>query len=952
MAAVDGKHDRSASLPAAWSQALFDAIDDAVFIHDFDGRIIEANPAACRRLGYSREELLRMTTRDIDAPEFAAGFSDRLAVQRSEGVHRVEGVHVAKGGRRIDVDINTSAVEIDGRPGVLAVIRDVTDRRRDEIARQQQSQLWQSILASMGEAVMVADADGNVLLRNPASERLFPSSVPLSFCAAANEPPLEVQPLARCVRGESFDNSELYLPASPLVGDCWVSLTGRPLRDSSGEIRGGVLVGHDISARKTAERYQKIQYDVARSLAESETLEIGASSLLRDLCNGLRMAVGVLWIANESEEELQSIEIWHRPGSDLRELIILTRKSRLHRGMGLPGQVWLTKKAAWQSLDSRDDQFDRLGLAVRAGLVGTCAFPIQQGNDIVGIVEFFSVEPIEPDDGVRSLMSALGSQLGQVLQRQRIEKALRDSEALFESLVESLPLNIFRKDREGKFVFANQRFCRTTKKPLRDVLGRTDFDLFPLEMARKYVEDDRHILETGLPLDVVEEHRTPDGRRLYVQVVKTTVADALGRVVGVQGLFWDVTEKTLADEVRTVSERRYRQLTEATLDGIILTDDKGIVLLFNPAAERMFGYSAAEVVGQPATLLAPEDIRVRLEQDRERFRQNRESEFFGRTVETRSLRKDGSEFPCEIAMTVLTTTDDPSGPIQFLAAVRDLTERNKMRSVIVQNEKLASIGLLSAGVAHEINNPLAFVSNNLVVLQRDCLGLLEMVRILEAGRETIVAASPELANRWKEKAEEIDYDYLQENLARLLSRTRDGVDRVTRIVQSLRGLARTDSPRRQNVNLCELIEGSLEIIKGKYKRSGIEVTQDHPTPPRIDCVSTQMSQVILNLLVNAHQAVESIRTEGGKISIRSRVLPEEVILEIEDNGPGISADVSPRVFDPFFTTKDVGEGTGLGLSISHHIVVGHGGRLEVDGNPGRGACFRLTLPMKTPRSSP
>jgi two-component system NtrC family sensor kinase len=506
--------------------------------------------------------------------------------------------------------------------------------------------------------------------------------------------------------------------------------------------------------------------------------------------------------------------------------------------------------------------------------------------------------------------------------------------------------------RRRRFVFANRRFCQTIKKPLKDILGRTDFDLFPFDMASKYVQDDRRLFDDGAPLETIEEHRTPDGNRLYVQVVKTVVLDAAGDIVGVQGIFWDVTEKTIAAEMLAHSERRYRQLTEATLDGIILTDERGIILLFNPAAERMFGYKAAEVVGRPGLILAPDDLRAGYEAERLRYLDTRESSVFGKTTESRSLRKDGSEFPCEVAMTVLSVTDDPAGPIQFLAAVRDLTERNKMRSAVVQNDKLASIGLLSAGVAHEINNPLAFVSNNIVVLQRDCLGLLELVSLLEADHETIATADPEFWSLWKVKSEEIDVEYMKENLARLLARTRDGVDRVTRIVQSLRGLARTDSPHRQDVNLCDLIDSSLEIIKGKYKRSGIETIQDHPQSPRVACVSTQLSQVILNLLVNAFQAVEATRAEGGKIWIRTRVSTDDVVLEIEDNGPGIAAGVLPKVFDPFFTTKDVGEGTGLGLSISHHIVAGHGGRLEVDGNPGRGACFRVILPTNQARSAP
>src|SRR5205814_9466203 len=142
----------------------------------------------------------------------------------------------------------------------------------------------------------------------------------------------------------------------------------------------------------------------------------------------------------------------------------LTRNSKLHLGMGLPGQVWLSGRPAWESLEAADEAFDRFGLASRAGLRGACAFPIQQGPATIGVLEFFSREPAGADDETKALLAALGSQIGQVLQRQRVEKALRDSEALFESLVECLPQNIFRKDRDGRFVFANERFCQTIKK--------------------------------------------------------------------------------------------------------------------------------------------------------------------------------------------------------------------------------------------------------------------------------------------------------------------------------------------------------------------------------------------------------------------------------------------------------------------------------------------------------
>jgi PAS domain S-box-containing protein len=800
--------------------------------------------------------------------------------------------------------------------------------------------LWPSVLDNMGEAVLVADSSGAILLSNPAALRLFPGSLRGRFCRSEREPPLDFDPLERCILGEVFDNLEVYLPGHP-TGQ-WLSLAGRPMRDAHGVIRGGILVGHDITARKTAERHRGIQYAVARVLAECQTLRDGATGILKELCDGLDVEAGVLWIAHDGEGELQSVETWHRPHIEMRELIILTRKARLRLGMGLPGQVWLTGQPSAEIIDPNDDRFDRLGLASRAGLRAVCAFPIQQGPSTVGVLELFSRMPLDADDDLRALMSALGSQLGQVLQRQRIEKALRDSETLFASLVESLPQNIFRKDREGRFVFANRRFCETVKKPLNEILGRSDFELFPFELARKYVQDDQAIIETGTPFEAIEEHKTPDGKQLFVQVVKTVVIDAAGNVVGVQGIFWDVTEKKIAQEMLAQSERRYRQLTEATLDAVVLTDECDLVILFNPAAERMFGYSAGEMIGQPLSIVATDEMRLFFESER-RAAQTAEAaamSYIGRTVETKAYRKGGVEFACEVSMTAL-SSGAAGGGLQFLAAIRDLTERNKMRSTMVQTEKLASIGLLSAGLAHEINNPLAFVSNNVAVLERDCLSLLELVEFVE--RDTS-GLSAETREAWRAKAEAIDLEYLRGNLARLLARTRDGVERVTRIVQSLRGLARTDAPRRQDVSLCDLIDASLEILRVKYKRSSIETIQDHPQPPRVSCVSTQIAQVILNLLVNAFQAVSTNRRDGGKVWIRTRRFTCELILEIEDNGPGIPDDILPKLFDPFFTTKDVGEGTGLGLSISHQIVIGHGGRIEVEGNPGRGACFRVFLP--------
>ncbi len=536
----------------------------------------------------------------------------------------------------------------------------------------------------------------------------------------------------------------------------------------------------------------------------------------------------------------------------------------------------------------------------------------------------------------------------ETLDRQRFEKELRDSQALYESLVESLPQNIFRKGRDGRVTFGNQRYCESLKRPLADLLGKTDFDLFPHELASKYVADDRHILDTGESLDTIEEHRLPDGRRLFVHVVKTPVYNAENEIIGVQGIFWDVTQEVLAHEAVARSEKRYRQLTEATMDGIVVIDTDGNITLFNPAAERMFGWRAGEVVGSPAQILLPEELHDLHVEGMAGFVKTRLRELLGRPQEFKAKRKDGSDFPVEIALSALTHEDDAGGAPVILAAIRDLTERNKMRTVLVQNEKLASIGLLSAGVAHEINNPLAFVANNLAVLERDCKGLLALLQHYEKA----APPDPAWADEAKNLADDIDLPYVKANMDRIISRTRDGIDRVSRIVHSLRGMARTEAPSRQDTRIPDLITSSVEIAQGKFRRLGIAVHQDHDANPVIPCVPTQLSQVILNLVVNAFQAIEAAHRANGRIDIRTRRVADEFLLEVQDNGTGIKPEIVPRLFDPFFTTKDVGEGTGLGLSISHHIIEAHGGRIDFETTPGEGTCFRVHLPLKAPRTQP
>jgi PAS domain S-box-containing protein len=528
-----------------------------------------------------------------------------------------------------------------------------------------------------------------------------------------------------------------------------------------------------------------------------------------------------------------------------------------------------------------------------------------------------------------------------ITNRKRAELALRDSEALYHSLVDSLPLNVIRKDLEGRVTFGNSLYCKSMGTSLEGLVGKTDYDLFPQELAQKYRQDDQQVTATGSVLETVEEHVTPSGERLYVQVLKSPVYDSRNAIVGTQVIYWDVTARKRAEDAVQNSERRYRAFTEGSQDAVVVADQNGKITLFNRSAQKTFGYSEAEVLGQSVTMLMPEQFHEAHRLGLARYLKTREAHVVGRTIELRGRRKSGEVFPLDMSLTAL---DQPDG-VSFLAAIRDITDRHRMQHRVIQSEKMASLGLMSAGVAHEINNPLAFVANNLAVLDRDVKGMKCLLAAYSAAHATIASHAPEQATRIADLAQEIDLAYLNENIDRILDSTRQGVKRVADIVQNLRGFARLDQAAVDRVDVHAAIRSSLELIQGRLNRRNITVEQRFGEVPPLSCSPAQINQVFLNLLVNATQAIETTRKSQGLIKITTRVAGSDMVIEIADNGCGIDPDLLPKVFDPFFTTKKIGEGTGLGLSITHGIVNDHHGEIEVESSLGEGTCFRVMLPL-------
>ncbi len=386
-------------------------------------------------------------------------------------------------------------------------------------------------------------------------------------------------------------------------------------------------------------------------------------------------------------------------------------------------------------------------------------------------------------------------------------------------------------------------------------------------------------------------------------------------------------------------------LSDRMRDGMLLFNDKGEVSLANGVVRELFDVQEkdAHELGRRLVELLPPTARA---QARESGCWSGSLPLGDRAVIVHLYHhEDNGEQACLALFRHIDGQEDYENELQRRhAELRQAYLRlNGTQEKLLQSEKMASIGQLAAGVAHEINNPIGYVHSNLGSLQEY---LRSLFTVIEAYERALRAPDPKaLIPEIDDIRDRLDIDFISRDLPQLMAESREGIERVTRIVRDLKDFSY--SGRDESWKLADLhagLESTINIIWNELKYK-VTLERRYGKLPMVECLPSELNQVYMNMLLNAGHAI----AERGHIVVSTGVDGDEVWIEFQDNGSGISPELRQRIFDPFFTTKPVGSGTGLGLSISYGIVNKHHGRIDLDSTVGEGSRFRIVLPIRQPR---
>lgn len=641
----------------------------------------------------------------------------------------------------------------------------------------------------------------------------------------------------------------------------------------------------EIADRKLAQKETDFLLVTSLALAGAEDFEESIAVILRSCCEFINWDLGEAWIPNDDETFLTCSRAFYAKEPSLLEYISQSEPVTFLPNIGLPGRIWSSKQSEWlENILSEPYQvFQRHEIAAAAGLKAGFGVPILVENRVVAILTFFKKREIYCQPRLIKLIDSIAAQLGSFIQRKQAEARLKQ-QLQKEQLLNQLTQSI-RSSLNLNTIFTTA---------VREIATSLGVD---------YVAILQHFPEKQLWLNISEYSQTHDlqtalGREIADE--NHEIADRLNRAQIVK-----------IDELNTCSNTIDQRFTQICPGGWLLVPLK--------VDSRVWGSVCA-------------------------VKENTSYRWQAFEVELLCAVADS----VAIGIKQAELYQQSQSYAQQLEAA--LTQLKSTQAQLVQKANMASLGQLIAGIAHEINNPTNFIYGNITSAReyaRELLGTLELYRHYY----------PEPVAEIAEQLKIVDIDFITEDYPKLMNSIKEGASRIKQIVLSLRNFSRLGEKELKAVDIHEGIDNTLVILQHRLRETQngdeIEVIKNYSQLPKVTCYASQLNQVFMSLLVNAIDALEN-QPSPRRITISTKVsvwefpslATQSVVIQIADNGCGMSDEVRHQIFEPFFSTKPVGSGTGLGLAICHNIIVEkHRGQISCISTPGEGTEFIVKIPI-------
>ncbi|HCE46086.1 MAG TPA: hypothetical protein DET40_21285 [Lentisphaeria bacterium] len=885
-------------------RSLFDSSSDSIFILGMDGRFLEVNKVASSRLGYSHEELLKMCMRDIDSAEFEEFIPDRIMQIKNEGHAVFESSCLTKDKLLVPVEINASMIEYLGKPAVICIVRDISDRKKIEgILKDSELKyrlLFNEMLTGFALHEIICDDNGNpcdyrFLEVNPAYEKL----TGLRANKIIGKTVLEILPGTESHWIRDFGN--VAITGKPITLESYHRDLGKwyDVKAFSHEKGKFAVVFNDVTERKFSEEILRLERDIVEAMSDVSSIKEAGRKVLEVMCGIDEVDSGGVYNLNPFTGELDLVAHFGLTPEFAKKVSYYgteTYQARLVK----EGRILFDSFK--QLVMHVDNSIEDEGLRAIAVIPLICeGRPIAAINLSSHRIEKFS-------EIARKKIIVVLDKIAPVFLRVRISEALNEANLFNREIISHAGEGIIVLDRDFRYLVWNHAMEKLSGIKSADVIGKNAFALFP-SLVEQGVDA---VLKRAMSGEVSysNEFKLYDGKNgktVFTRAVCVPHKNIKGEITGIICVISDVTE-------RKVYEDKMRKLSIAMEQSpalMLITDTEGNIEYVNPKFEAVTGYSFEDVRGKNPRILKSGEMPA------ESYKEMWETIKAGKEWRGQfHNRKKNGEYLWESA-TISPIYDDKGAVTHYIAIKEDITREKELQSQLLQSQKMESIGRLAGGIAHDFNNIIqvinGFTEFILMKMDKNDSNRPELEEIGKAGK------------------------------------------RASEITNQLLLFSRRKPANKQELNVNELVMNMQKMFQFVL---GENIRIENILFPAISTIradASQIEQSLMNLVVNARDAMPS----GGVLKfITSNIHLDEddvasiteaqpgcfVCISVSDTGEGMPPEVKEHLFEPFFTTKPKGKGTGLGLSIVYGIVKQHNGWINVFSESGRGTTFEIYLP--------